>query len=63
VHEEEEVVVDVVEVVVVHVIAVLAGAALWWQERRLNTPKNNAKIGRRITAPLPLTLYMPVYCG
>ena len=63
VHEEEEVVVDVVEVVVVHVMAVLAGAALWWQETRANKPKNNAKIGRRLTAPLPLTLHMSGYRG
>jgi hypothetical protein len=63
VHEEEEVVVEVVEVVVVHVMAVLAGAAYLWQESRLNTPKNNAKIGRRLTAALPLRLHMPVYRG
>jgi hypothetical protein len=42
---------------------VLAGAALWWQETRANKPKNNAKIGRRLTAPLPLTLHMPGYRG
>jgi len=63
VHEEDEVVVDVVEVVVVHVIAVLAGAAYLWQETRANTPTNKPKIGRRLTAPLPLTLHMPDYCG
>ena len=62
VHEEEEVVVDVVEVVVVHVMAVLAGAA-WWQETRANTLTNMAKIGRRLTTPLPLTFHMPIYCG
>jgi hypothetical protein len=62
VHEEEEVVVDVVEVVVVQVMAVLAGAA-WWQETRANALTNMAKIGRRLTAPLPSRLPMPVRRG
>ena len=62
VHEEEEVDVDVVEVVVVQVMAVLAGGVYLLQETRANTPTNKPKIGRRLTAPLPLTLHMLISC-
>src|SRR6266853_5403953 len=62
VHVEKEVVVDVPEVVVVHVMAVLTGAALWHETRPM-APMRNAKIGRRLTAPLPLTSHMPIHCS
>jgi hypothetical protein len=62
VHEEEEVVVEVVEVVVVHVMAVLAGGAYLLQETTPNKLQNNAKIVRRLTAPLPLKSHMLISC-
>jgi hypothetical protein len=62
VQELAEVVVDVVAAVVVHVMAVL-GAAYLWHETRLNAPISNAKIGRRLTAPLSSTSQMPIRCG
>ena len=63
VHEEDEVVVEVAEVVVVHVMAVLVVGAYFLHETRLNNPISNAKIERRLTAPLSLTSHMPIHCG
>jgi len=51
VQEEEEALVAVVAVVVVQVMAVL-GAVYLWHDARANTPTNNAKNGKRLTAPL-----------
>src|SRR6202142_4028508 len=57
-------VVFVEEVVVVHTMAVLEVVLLPPpHEARLNMPMSNANIGRRFTAPLSLTLNMPMDCG
>jgi hypothetical protein len=62
VHVEEEAVEDAVAAVVVQEIAVL-GAAYLWQETWPNTAITNAKIGRRLTAPLSLTCRTPICLG
>lgn len=56
-------VVLVEEVVVVHTMAVLEVLLPPPHEARLNIPISNANIGRRFTAPLSLTLNMPMDCG
>ena len=62
VHVEEEAVDDAVAAVVVQEMAVL-GAAYLWQETRPNAPISNAKIGKRLTAPLSLTCGTPIRLG
>jgi hypothetical protein len=62
VHDEDEEVVEVVDVVVVQLMAVLGAAALWHETSPM-APMRNARIGRRLTAPLSLTPQMPNHCS